>query len=153
VATSGPINRTVFLQERDLDAAPAVLNALGIEPALWRVLYGELAAWTEDVAKAHDITLAGCVCARRFRMALVAMPMNLHGIAGRDDPLHDLRVRRRALTEHEERRGRCARHERVQHRRCPPRVRPVVEREVQRRRTIPRSDPRAAAMLRLAWWA
>jgi len=45
--------------EGDLEAALAVLNGLGITPALWRAPYGDLAPWSAAVAAEHGLTLAG----------------------------------------------------------------------------------------------
>ena len=43
----------------DLDAALAVLARLGVEPRLWRVPWGDLAPWTEELADERGLALAG----------------------------------------------------------------------------------------------
>ena len=45
--------------EGDLDAALAVLAGLGITPRLWRAPFGDLAAWSAEVAAARGLELTG----------------------------------------------------------------------------------------------
>ena len=45
--------------EGDLLAALAVLEGLGVKPALWRAPYGDLAPWSAEVAARNGLTLAG----------------------------------------------------------------------------------------------
>ena len=81
--------------ERDLESALAVLDGLGIEPRLWRTPYGEVAAWTHDVAATHGLTVAGWTVDTHDWMGIAAGDMLAAVTPALRPRRHRARARRR----------------------------------------------------------